>query len=628
MSDLDSLAETLAAATGRANAAVAERLPLGDPSDFEAATRGKIAELPTGGVRNAVGGVAWDMSQYDFLRGKCPATVNPSLWRMAGLNAVGGLFEVADGVWQARGFDYANMTIVRGETGWILIDPLMTVETSAAALKVVNGSLGARPVSAIILTHTHPDHFAGLRGVVDRDHVPPIFAPEGFMEFAASEGVLGGNHTSRRAIYQFGLTLDAGPQGAVDGGIGKTVAKGSRTFVAPTEFVGETGSERIIDGVRFLFAMASGTEAPAEFTFLMPDSGVLCMAEVCTQTQHNVLTPRGAQVRDALLWSRCIDEALTLFADRAQVLINCHNWPVWGQANVGEFLLEQRDIYKYIHDQALRLANMGRTPDEIASEIEEPDWLSERFHARGYYGTLKFNSRAVYQRYYGFFDGNPVNIDPLPPEALGKRMVDAVGGADVAMEIARGAIIEDDLQWAATMLSHVVFAGVGSDEARRMLALVYRHQGFREESGIMRNIYLSGAKELEDGITPLPAAGGRNTDLAATLSLKDWFDAFALRLNPERARGVTLVIDFVIGEEQVSLTIARQVEFARIGAAHPSPDARVKVSQAILERISNGDITLDEALHEGLEISGDKSAFRRWLDLHDTFDLWFEIVTP
>ncbi|MEP1539317.1 MAG: MBL fold metallo-hydrolase [Paracoccaceae bacterium] len=306
MPDFETLSKTLEVATEIATAAVADLLPLA--ADFEAAVKGKIADLPDGGVMNAHGRKAWDMAQYDFLENECPPTINPSLWRMARLNTIGGLFEVKPDVWQARGFDYANMTIICGQTGWILIDPLMTAETSASALEVVKETLEKRPVSAVILTHTHPDHFGGLRGVVNVHAPPPIYAPEGFLDFAASEGILGGDHTSRRAIYQFGLTLDAGAQGAVDGGIGKTVGKGNRTFVPPSEFIGETGAKRVIDGVRFVFAMACGTEAPAEFTFLLPEHGVLCMAEVCTETQHNILTPRGAQVRDALLWARCIDE--------------------------------------------------------------------------------------------------------------------------------------------------------------------------------------------------------------------------------------------------------------------------------------------------------------------------------
>lgn len=628
MIDLNNLSDTLHEATARANAAVAERLPLGQQSDFDAARRGRIAGVPEGGIDAPGGRKAWDIADYDFLKNECPPTVNPSLWRMAQLNAISGLFKVSEGVWQARAFDYANMTIIRGETGWILVDPLMAKQSAAAALKVVNETLGERPVSAVIITHTHPDHFGGIRGVVDAENPPPIYAPEGFMEYAASEGVLGGNHTSRRAIYQFGLTLGAGPEGLVDGGIGKTVAKGERTFVPPSEFVGETGETRVIDGVNFTFLMASGTEAPAEFTFLLPDHRVLCMAEVCTQTMHNLMPPRGAQVRDALLWSRCIDQALTLFGDKADALINCHNWPVWGQENLCTYLEEQRDIYKYTHDQVLRLANLGHSPHEIADLIKEPLWLSTKFHARGYYGSLKFNARSVYQRYYGSYDGNPVNLDPLPPEKLGSRYVAAMGGADAVLKIAAEAIDADDLQWAATVLSNLVFSGEGGDTARKMLALVHRHQGYRDESGIMRNVYLVGAKELEEGVKPLPMTGGRNADLAATLGPQDWFDAYALRLNPERAGDVKLKIDFEIGGQDVSLSIVRQTEFARIGARNPSADARVTITLGLLERLASGEINLEDALQEGAEIEGNVDAVAQWLTLHDPFDLWFNIVTP
>ena len=447
------------------------------------------------------------------------------------------------------------------------------------------------------------------------------------MTYAASEGVLGGNHTSRRAIYQFGLSLEAGPLGLVDGGIGKTVAKGERTFVEPTHFISSTGETHEIDGVRFEFQMASGTEAPAEFTFYLPDHKVLCMAEVCTQTLHNVLTPRGAQIRDALLWSQTIDEAMGLFAASADVLINCHNWPVWGGEALHKYLAEQRDIYKYIHDQTLRLANLGHTPDEIADAMMEPDWLKDGFHARGYYGTMKFNARAVYQMYYGFFDGHPVNLDRLPPEVEARHFIAAVGGRDAAYRVAVGAIEDDALQWAATVLNHLVFSGEHDEQVRTLLAEVYRHQGYRAESGIMRNIYLSGANELLNGITPLPMAGGRNADLAATLPLTDWFNAYALRLNPERARGVDLALNVKVGDVVMQVMVNRQVEFARLGSALTDADATVTLTQAILEDLAAGHQSLDEAKASGMTVVGDADAVARYFALHDSFDLWFPIVT-
>ena len=628
-------------ATQAYNKAVAEQLPLEDQQAFEDAKRGWLASFPEGGIKRAGGATAWDIGWFDFQNAPCPDSVNPSLWRHAQLNNIHGLFEVCEGVWQARACDYANMTIIRGETGWIIVDPLVANETAAAVLTLVNNTLGERPVSAVLVTHCHPDHFAGIRGVVgdDPDQFPPIYVPENFTEAAASEGIMAGNAMFRRSMFQFGVGLPPGPSGKVDGGIGKMPAQGTRSFAAPSEFISKTGETRIIDGVNFEFQMASGTEAPAEFTFLLPDHKLLCMAEVCTQTMHNLLPPRGALVRDALLWANVIDEALVLFGDRVDVLANSHNWPVWGKESVQEYLAEQRDIYKYTHDQTLRLANLGHTPHEIAALIQEPAWLSKRFHARGYYGSLAFNARATYQRYLGFYDGRPVNLDPLPPTELGAQYVEALGGVDRIIELAKTAIETDDLQWASTLLNNIVFGVNASNEttdktigeAKSLLATVYRNQGFRCESSIMRNVYLKGAHELEKGVQPLASFGaGRNKDLAAALGLDDWFNIIAVRHNPDRALGVELAIRFHVGERVARVEVNRQTENVRIGDAAKvgDVDAVVHLSLEQLEMLSNNALEFNSVEAQGIKIEGSQSVVQQWIELHDDFDLWFNIVTP
>ncbi|WP_432695003.1 alkyl/aryl-sulfatase [Marinobacterium sp. YM272] len=624
------------AKTAEYNRAFGARLPLTDQHDFEAAKRGLIAQIEGGKIPTNDGTrMAWDSSLYEFLEGECPDSVNPSLWRIAQLNAQHGLFEVVDGVWQIRGYDYANMTIVRGEKGWIIIDPLICEESSAAGLKLVNDTLGYRPVSAVLVTHTHPDHFAGLKGVATEEQVASgeveLIVPDGFMKYAASEGIMAGVHMGRRALYQFGLMLDRSETGIVDGGIGKDTARGQRTFLEPNVYITENGERRSVDGVMFEFQIASGSEAPSEFTFLIEDYRVMCMAEVCNMTMHNILTLRGAEVRDPLLWAQVINEANEMFGERTDVLCNSHNWPVWGKQEVSEYLLEQRDIYKYIHDQTLRLANLGHTPIEIAELVKEPEWLSTKFHARGYYGSMNHNVKATYQRYYGYFDGNPTNLDLLQPTDEGREYVEALGGEARVLELAQKAISDDKLRWAATLLKHLVFSNDKSETGKNLLAEVYEQLGYRAESSIWRNIYLSGAQELRNGVKPIQGGPNRNTDLAKTLSAQDYFNAMAVRLNPERAIGLDCTLNVSIPDrgETLCTSVNRQTEYPIAGRKDDNADASIRLKKADLEALFEKQITIDQLLEAGkLEISGDHEKVEAYFDAHDTFNLWFNIVTP
>ncbi|MGB1090516.1 MAG: alkyl/aryl-sulfatase [Oceanobacter sp.] len=624
------------AKTAEYNQAFGARLPLADQGDFEAAKRGLIAQIPGGKIPTNDGTrMAWDSGLYEFLENECPDSVNPSLWRIAQLNAEHGLFEVVDGVWQIRGYDYANMTIVRGEKGWIVIDPLICEESAAAGLKLVNDTLGERPVTAVLVTHTHPDHFAGLKGVATEEQVASgeveLIVPDGFLKYAASEGIMAGIHMGRRALYQFGLMLPRNETGIVDGGIGKDTARGNRTFLEPNVYITDNGQRRAVDGVMFEFQIASGTEAPSEFTFLIEDFGVLCMAEVCNMTMHNILTLRGAEVRDPLLWAQVINEADEMFGDRTEVIANSHNWPVWGKEAASEYLQEQRDIYKYIHDQTLRLANLGHTPIEIAHLIEEPEWLSTKFHARGYYGSMNHNVKATYQRYYGYFDGNPTNLDLLQPTDEGREYVEAFGGEAKVIELAQNAIGNDKLRFAATLLKHVVFSNPDSEAGKNLLAEVYEQLGYRAESSIWRNIYLSGAQELRNGVQPIQGGPGRNTDLAKTLSAEDYFKAISVRLNAERAKGLVCAINFDVTDrgEQLLTTVNRQTEYPFPGRQSDSADATLRLKKLDLEALFEKQTSIEALIAEGkLDLTGDQSKAEAYFAAHDTFNIWFNIVTP
>ena len=620
--------------TRQANAEFGAGLPIADQSDFEDAQRGFIAAIEDGVIKDADGVVVWDQARYSFLEGAAPATVNPSLWRQSRLNAIHGLFEVVDGIYQLRGYDLSVMTAIRGETGWILIDPLLTKETSAAALALLQRELGPRPIKAVLLTHSHGDHFGGVRGVVSNEDVAAgntrIIAPEGFSESAISENVLAGNAMARRAGFQFGNDLPAGPTGQVDSGIGKALSSGVVGFMRPTETVNETGARLTIDGVEFVFINAPDTEAPAEFMFYLPQFRALHTAELATGTMHNVLTLRGAKVRDALAWSKRLDDALTMFANQSDVVLASHNWPTWGADNVRTYLEHQRDAYRFVHDQTLRLANAGYTMHEIAAMIGEPDFMREDFATRGYYGTVNHNAKATYQRYFGWWDGNPANLNPHPPEEQAQRYVDLAGGADAMIANASDAYARGDYRWVATVMNHLVFAQPKNKTARAFLAGAYEQLGFQSESSIWRNYYLAAAMELRDGVPKDDAVNIANRDFVQAIPSADYFDALAVRVNPEKAKR-DHVVNFIFNDtqENFGVRIENGIAIQRKAAHYDDATITVRLNRGDLDEITLGEATFQGKLARGaIKVEGNPLAFIQFLQTHDQFDLWFDVVSP
>lgn len=621
--------------TARLNRDVGAVLSLDDPGDWDRATRGLIATHPTG-VIESEHGVAWDISAHDFLRGDetltAPPSVNPSLWRQGRLNSVHGLFEVADGVWQARGYDISNITFIEGDTGWVLVDVLTTSATARACLELANATLGERPVSAVIYTHSHADHFGGILGVTTEEAVVAgdvrVIAPEGFLTEAVSENVIAGPAMVRRAGYMFGGLLPTGPLGHVDSGLGKRTPKASSALVAPTEEISVTGTELVVDGIRIVFQNTPGGEAPAEMNFLFPDKRLLCMAENCTHTLHNILTPRGAQVRDTLGWSKYINEAIELFIDQTDTLFSTHHWPRFGQADAHEFLVKQRDVYRWLHDQTMRLANHGHTSMEIAERLELPDCFGAQGHTREYYGTVSHNSKAVYQRYLGWFDGNPANLNPHPPEEAGERYVEAIGGPDAVLARARSAFDDGDYRWAAQLLNHLVFADPSNQAGRLLQADTFEQLGYQAESGPWRNFYLTGAQELRSG---KPGLGGTGGGMTNALSISQVFDALGVRLKAEEVVGERAVLNwrFTDIDEDHILGLGNCALHHIEGRADPDADATLTLTKRLLGEILTGRASIPDALADGsLRLDGDADAVLTVLGSLDQFEGNFAIVEP
>ncbi|WP_298195192.1 alkyl sulfatase dimerization domain-containing protein [Novosphingobium sp.] len=620
------------AATVAAQQAVAAALPQEDGRDAAFAAQGFVASASDPVVRDAAGKAVWNLAAYDWVQGPAPASVNPSLWREVALLRRHGLFAVADGVWQVRGFDVSNMTVIRGQAGWVLVDPLTTKETAAAALALVNAQLGARPVSAVIYSHSHADHFGGVRGVIAEADVTAgkvqVIAPAHFIEEAASENILAGSAMGRRAQYQFGGGLAPGAQGQMGSGIGLGVSSGTITLIAPTDIVSKTGETRVVDGVPMEFQIVSGSEAPSELNVYLPGPKVLLSAEMSTCSLHNILTPRGAKVRDTRAWAGYLDEALRLYGGRSDAVISSHCWPRFGQAEVSRMLASQRDNYRVLHDQTLRLMNRGETPAEIAEALVQPAALAADWFNHGYYGTYNHNAKAVYQFYLGWYDAVPANLNPWPAAERAKRLVAAIGGNAKVLAQGRAAMKAGDYRWASELLSAAVFADPANKAARAALADSYEQQGYQAESAIWRNQFLAAASDLRNGRIA-SATSSQSQDMIAAVPTQLLLDSVATRLDPVKLAGRHMAINLVMPErkETAGIELTGTAMLARMEAA-PGAAATLTAPRRLLLGLLFLKLPLAQLEAAGLKVEGDRAAVEAWLAALDPMPGAFNIAEP
>ena len=624
-------------ATARQQRQLHETLDFSDQQDFDDARRGFIGTVPDARVTTARGFTVWDMGPYRFLNEEdAPATVNPSLWRMSRLNAIHGLFQVTERIYQVRGFDIANITFIEGDSGLIVIDPLTCEESAAAALALYQQHRGPRAVRCVIYSHSHVDHYGGVRGVISDDDVSSgrvqVVAPAHFLEEAVSENILCGVPMGRRAQFQFGTFLAPGVTGHVDSGLGKAMGRGTQGLIAPTLTISQPRETHVIDGVVIEFQLTPGSEAPAEMNFFFPELRALNLAENACHTMHNLCPLRGAKTRDTLAWARYLDESLIEYVPQVDVVFAQHHWPVWGAEAVRQFVTEQRDLYRFLHDQTLRLMGHGLTPLEIAEQMMLPQGLATRWHARGYYGAIVHNVQAIYAHYMGPYDGNPAHLHRLPPADAGARYVAAMGGMGAVMRQAQSAFDDGDFRWVVQLLDHAVFAEPQHDGARRLAADAMEQLGYQAESATWRNAYLLGASELRDGVLPIAGRANRIApDVIARLPVPKFLDYLAIHVRGDAAAQLRLCLDWVMRDERSChrVSLSNGALSHAPGSHGAGADVVVYASRTALAGALRGDRTLPQAFEQGLfEVEGKVELLEQFLQCLDEFDPGFSIVTP
>jgi alkyl sulfatase BDS1-like metallo-beta-lactamase superfamily hydrolase len=626
-------------ATKEANAAVLKELPFSNKQAFEDSKKGFIAPLENNGVvKNAKGDIIWDLPKFDFLKGDKPApdTVNPSLWRQAQImEHYTGLFKVTDHIYQVRGLDLSNITFIEAPKGVIVMDPLISAETAKAALDLYRKHRGDKPVVAVIHSHSHLDHYGGVMGVISHKDIESgkvkIYAPAGYTEAALNESVIGGNRQTRLSGYQYSMLVERSPTGNMTSGLGLDTSKGTVTFAVPTNVITKPVQKETIAGLKFEFMLAPDTEAPAEMFFYIPKYKALSTAEDAVHNLHNVYSLRGAKVRSAYNWAKYLKLANERWGDKAEVLYAPHHWPIWGKARISEHLTKQSAAYKYINDQSIRLANSGYDMIEAAEMLQLPDALQSEWGLRGYYGTVNHNVKAAIDKQFGWYNGNPATLHPLPRVEAAKKYVDYMGGADAILTKAKADFDKGDYRWVMQVLMHVVYADPKNMEARNLMADASEQLGYQSEAGTWRGWYLSAAKDLREGVKQLPVLGFASPDTVAAMPYELFFDYLSIRLNGPKAEGKTikLNLDFPDTKDKYLLVVQYGVLQYHKGQQAKDADATLTMNRDTLNEIIGGKLKVEQGVTKGtIKLDGDAKKFEEFVALLDTFDPWYQVVLP